>query len=83
MIDVNNQLANLESIMKLMREYDIDEVSCDFICIKKSIHLKDKTPTSEEILAKHTTPAPALVDGQTDATKKIAEIEKWLTEGDK
>ena len=80
MIDLASQLASIEKLMSLMEQYNVDEVCCDYVNIKKS-RFKQAEPTPEQLLEQHT--KPSLADAQAHTAKKIQEIEPWLNEGDK
>ncbi len=76
MIDIGMQIQNIEKIMKLMEQYGIDEVSVDYLNIKKS-RFKAPEPTPEELLEQHLKPK-TLADAQAVAANRINEIEAWL-----
>lgn len=59
MIDLASNLESIEKLMSLMDQYKIDEVSVDFVCIKKVKHsFPIPKLTEEQILAKHLAPLP-------------------------
>jgi hypothetical protein len=43
MIDLTSNIAAIEKIMKLMEKYKIDELSCDFLHLKKSVFSQPTT----------------------------------------
>lgn len=60
MIDITQQIANIEKIMSLMDKYQIDEVSVDYINIKKTRFVAEKKPITEEeeyIMKQHLSPS--------------------------
>lgn len=59
MIDLRSQLAAIEELMILMAKHEIDELSCDFLNLKKSRH-KPARPqlTEKELLDQHLKPLP-------------------------
>lgn len=72
MINLDLQIPAIEKLIKLMKKYGLDEISCDFINIKKSQEVKKqrkpytRKPTKEQqekaILDKHTEPHPISTD---------------------
>ena len=75
MIDVKSQLDAIEQLMILVNKYAIDEISVDFICIKKS-RFKPEELTDKQIIDKHTN--PSVSDMKNAALNKVADVEKWL-----
>ena len=72
--DLSGQIETIEKLMKLMEKYDIDEVSIDYLNLKKSKHqLKERVPTDKEILDKHT-----LANAKAVALDRVNEIEAFL-----
>lgn len=54
MIDLNANLHAIEELMKLMEKYKVDELSCDFLNLKRTRHTFEKPPVDESVLfAKH------------------------------
>lgn len=79
MIDLNLQLGAIEKLMKLMAENEVDEISVDFINIKKSRHRMTLAPEVdpkallEAHLATNTSNEPWLNEvGQAEADKWAA-----------
>jgi hypothetical protein len=79
MIDVNLQLPAIEKLMELMARFEIDELSVDFVNIKKSRHRLSVTagePDPKLVLEKHISPdvddQPWLALSQQDADKWAA-----------
>lgn len=52
MIDLKSNLVAIEKIMKLMEKHKIDELSCDFLHLKKS-EFSNSTPTQKHKPSKH------------------------------
>lgn len=76
MIDVSNQIAAIQQLMELMEKYKIDEVSVDFICIKKSKHLgTDQSTTDKEVIDKHTQSL------KNASQLRIMELQDWMDKG--
>lgn len=75
MIDIASQINSIEKLMKLMDKHKIDEISVDFLCIKRSKHFPpEKQVSDKELLDKHT------LDSTTLSTQEyIDKIEKWIT----
>jgi len=54
MIDLKSNLEAIEQIMKLMETNQIEEISVDFLHIKKVRHTLTKMlPTDQELLKRH------------------------------
>lgn len=76
MIDLNSNLAAIEKLFKLMDDYRIDEVSIDFVCIKKS-KFQPQEATAEQIIDKHTNPN-TLQTIKASTIEHINTMENWL-----
>lgn len=55
MIDIKTELESIEKLMKLMDKYKIDEVSIDYLNLKKSRFNPDEI-TDKQIIQEHTKP---------------------------
>lgn len=54
MIDLKSNIEAIEQLMILMEKYKIDDMSVDFLHMKRTKHQFDKPlPTDQELLAKH------------------------------
>lgn len=76
MIDIGSNLVAIEKLMELMEKHHIDEISCDYINMKKSKFKGEKAVlTPQELLAKHLEPGPSepwmnIPEGVVDAWTK-------------
>jgi hypothetical protein len=65
-------LVKLESVLRLIDKYNIDEIQCEEYTIKKS-RFKTPEPTDKQILDRHT-----LDHARNIAATRITEVEGWL-----
>lgn len=78
MIDLAANLHSIEEIMKLMEKYKIDELSCDFLNLKRTRHTFEKPPADEsELLAKHLQQGPT--EPWNDLPANI--VDEWAMKG--
>lgn len=78
MIDIASQLASIEKLMRLMETYKMDELSVDYIQMKRSRHLPlEKQENSNEVLDKHTKPV-SLAELASKAQQEVNQVESWL-----
>lgn len=59
MIDLNLSIAAIEKLMQLMEKYGVEDLSADFVHLKRPKAPPPKLqPSDAEVLAKHMAPLP-------------------------
>ena len=81
MIDLKTHLAAIEALMAMMQKHDIEELSCDFLRLKRHISpkLKQDINIDKLLLDKHLAPIDeepwmSISDDQIDAFAKTGKV---------